>query len=64
MQDHALRVGEQLVIQDHVCLTILAVENGKVVLGITPERNGVPCPVDCPWQPRLAAVPRAMPSDN
>ncbi len=39
MQDHTLRVGEQLVIGGHICLTILGVEQGKVIFGITAERN-------------------------
>ena len=37
MQDHTLRVGEELVIKGHVRLTILAVEASKVVFGITAE---------------------------
>jgi len=41
MQDHVLRVGEELVISGHIRLTILAVEEGKVVLGITAEANHV-----------------------
>lgn len=64
MQDHALRVGEQLVIEGHARLTILAVEEGKVVVGITPDLNGVCGPVARQLQPRLAAVPLPLPSDN
>ncbi len=41
MQDHTLSVGEELVIQGHICLTILGVEQGKVVFGITAKRNDV-----------------------
>ena len=37
MQDHTLRVGEELVIGGHVRLTILAVEASKVVFGIAAE---------------------------
>jgi hypothetical protein len=40
MQDHALRVGEELVIQGHIRLTVLAVEEDKVVFGIIDEPNG------------------------
>ena len=40
MQDHALRVGEELIIQGRVRLTILAIEEDKVTLGITDEPNG------------------------
>jgi hypothetical protein len=64
MQDHALRVGEELVIPGHVRLTILAVEEDEVVLGITAEPDGVPDPVARPWRPRLAAVPVPWPNDN
>ena len=64
MQDHALRVGEELVIQGHIRLTILAVEEDKVVLSITAEPNGVQGPVARQWRPRLAAVPVPLPSDN
>jgi hypothetical protein len=38
MQDHALRVGEELVIQGQARLTILAVEDNEVVLGIADDR--------------------------
>jgi hypothetical protein len=41
MQDHTLSVGEELVIEGHVCLTILGIEEGKVVFGITADRNDV-----------------------
>jgi hypothetical protein len=67
MQDHSLRVGDELVIQDHICLTILAVEEDEVILGITAitaEPNGVPSPMAHPWRPRLMAAPAPLPSDN
>jgi sRNA-binding carbon storage regulator CsrA len=35
MQDHTLQVGEELVIQGHIRLTILAVDQDEVLLGIT-----------------------------
>ncbi len=41
MQDHTLRVGEELVIGGHICLTILGVEQGKVIFGITADPNDV-----------------------
>jgi hypothetical protein len=41
MQDHTLSVGEELVIEGHICLTILGVEQGKVIFGITAEPNAV-----------------------
>jgi hypothetical protein len=64
MQDHSLRVGEQLVIQDHVCLTILAVEEDEVVLGITTQPNSVRGPVDRQKPTRLTTGPVPLPSDN
>ena len=64
MQDHALRVGEELVIQGHARLTILAVEDNEVVLGITAEPDGVRGPAARPWRPRLAVVPVPFPNDN
>ena len=64
MQDHSLRVGDELVIQDHICLTILAVEEDEVILGITAEPNGVPGPMARPWRLRPMAVPAPLPSDN
>ena len=64
MQDHALRVGEELVIQSHIRLTVLAVEEDEVVLGITAEPNGVRGPVAGQWRPRLTVVPVPLPNDN
>jgi hypothetical protein len=59
MQDHALGVGDELVIAGHIRLTILAVEGDEVVLGITAEADGVRGPVARPW---LVAVP--VPDDT
>ena len=45
MQEHVLEVGEELVIEGGICLTLLAVEAGEVLLGITaPEPGGVAGP--------------------
>ena len=35
MQEHVLEVGEELVIEGGTCLTLLAVEAGEVLLGLT-----------------------------
>jgi hypothetical protein len=64
MQDYVLRVGEKLVIEGYLHLTILAVEEDEAVLGITDEANGERGPEACPWRPRLVAVPAPLPSDN
>jgi hypothetical protein len=45
MQEQALGVGEGLVIEGGICLTLLAVEAGEALLGITaPEPGGVAGP--------------------
>jgi len=64
MQDHALRVGEELLIQGHVRLTILAVEEDKVTLGITAEPDGVRGPVGCKRRSELVVVPVPLLDDN
>jgi hypothetical protein len=64
MQDLALRVGEQLVIQDHVRLTILSVEGGRVVFGIMPDPKGVRGPAASQWRPPPAAAAVPLPGDN
>ena len=64
MQDHSLRVGDELVIQDHIRLTILAVEEDEVFLGITAEPTGLPGPVARPWRLRLIPVPEPLPNDS
>jgi hypothetical protein len=64
MQDYVLRVGEELVIEGYLHLTILAVEEEKAVLGITDELNGERGPEACQWRTQLAAVPAPLPSDN
>ena len=50
MQEHVLEVGEELVIEGGVCLTLLAVEAGEVLLGIT-------APEPAAWQARRPATP-------
>ena len=64
MQTPALRVGEELVIQGHVRLTVLAVEEDGVVLGITAEPDAVRSPAARPGRPRMAVVPVPLPNDN
>jgi hypothetical protein len=63
MQEQALRVGEELVIEGHIRLTILAVEEGEVLLGLSAdESDGVRGPAARQGRPRR--VPVSGPSDN
>jgi hypothetical protein len=39
MQEYALRAGEELVIHSHISLSILAIEEDEVILGITADPN-------------------------
>ena len=64
MQDHSLRVGEELVIQGHVRVTILAVDQDEVLLGITAEPNSVPGPVARQRRDWLTAEPVPLANDN
>jgi Global regulator protein family len=65
MRDHALRVGDELVIDGRIRLTILAVEEDSVSFGIAAaEPGGVSGPVARRRRPRMAAVPGPLPSDN
>jgi sRNA-binding carbon storage regulator CsrA len=57
MQDHTLQVGEELEIQGHVRLTILAVDQDEVLLGISAEPNSVRGPVARQRRIRQMAVP-------
>jgi hypothetical protein len=64
MQDHTLRVGEELVIQGHVRVTILAVDQDEVLLGITAEPNSVRGPVAGQQRDWLTAEPVPLANDN
>ncbi len=61
MQYDLLRVGEELVIEGSIRLTILAVEGDMVFLGIADRSDYGP--VVC-LGPRRTAVPVPLPSDN
>lgn len=65
MQDHLLRVGEELVIEG-ICVTILAIEEGRIFLGIgAAEPCNVRGPVVRQRRPqRTAVLVQALPSDN
>jgi hypothetical protein len=64
MKDHTLQVGEELVIQGHVRLTILAVDQDEVLLGISAEPNSVRGPVARQRQDGLTAEPVPLANDN
>ena len=65
MQQHALGVGDELVIEGGIRLTILAVEAGEVLLGITtPKPSAVAGPEDRPWRPRMTIRPVPRASDQ
>ncbi|HEY7312219.1 MAG TPA: hypothetical protein VH643_22835 [Gemmataceae bacterium] len=64
MQDYVLRVGEELVIPGHVRLTILAVEEDRVTLGVTDEPDGVRGPVGRKRRSELEVVPVPLLDDN
>jgi hypothetical protein len=64
MLDHTLRVGEELIIQDHIRLTILAVDEDEVFLGITAEPNDMRGPVVSQWRDWLTTAPVPMSNDN
>jgi hypothetical protein len=53
MHEHELGVGEELVIEGGICLTILAIEAGEVLLGIS-----APAPSDVAGTPARQRRPR------
>jgi len=64
MQYHRLRVGEEIVIEG-ICLTVLAIEEGKAFLGIPAAApSDVPGPAVHQLRPRRIAGPLPLPSDN
>jgi hypothetical protein len=65
MQEHVLGVGEEIVIEDDIRLTILAVEAGEVLLGVTgTEPSDAAGPEGRQRRPRLTARPVPPASDN
>jgi hypothetical protein len=69
MQEHALGAGEELVFENGTRLTVLAVEAGEVLLGITaPEPGGVAGPEagyptsSCAWG--RSAPPTSLPRER
>jgi hypothetical protein len=64
MHDHALSVGEELVIQGHIRLIVLKVEEDEVFLGIVAEPNSVEDPMSRQFRLRLVAVPASSSNEN
>jgi hypothetical protein len=65
MQEHALEVGEELVVEGGSSLTLLAVEAGEVLLGITaPEPSDGAGPEARLWRPRMTIRPVPRASDQ
>jgi hypothetical protein len=64
MQEYALRVGEELVIHDHIRLSILAVEEDEVFLGITTDPSDERGSEVCQWRLWLVAASAPLPHDN
>jgi len=59
MQPQVLRVGETLVMDEDICLTVLAVEGDSVLLGVTaPGPIDLGSGTDVGWRrPRLMPTP-------
>jgi hypothetical protein len=64
MQDYPLRAGEELVIHDHIRLSILAVEEDEVFLDITAELSDERGSEARRWRLRLVAASAPLPHDN
>jgi len=65
MQEYTLGVGEELVIEGGICLTLLAVEAGEVLLGVTAPRPGDGAgPEARQRRTGLTVMPRRLPSEN
>jgi hypothetical protein len=65
MQEHALGVGEELVLDGRIRLTLLAVETAEVLLGITaPEPNDVEGPEPRQRRSGLTLLSVQLPGEN
>ena len=65
MQEYALGVGEELVIEGGIRLTLLAVEAGEVRLGLTaPQPGDVGGPEARQRRTGLTVMPMRSPSEN
>jgi len=67
MPDHVLVVGETLVVAAAIRLTVLAVKEDRVLLGVTAPGlivRGGPPGVRRKRRPRRTATPSPLPSEN
>jgi hypothetical protein len=64
MQEYTLRAGEELVIHSHINLSVLAIEEDEVVLGITTDPEDERGPETLSWRLRLVATSTPLPPDN
>ena len=64
MQDQTRLVGEELVIQDRIRLTMLAVDEDEVVLAVNTEPKSVQGPVIRQLRLKQMAVPVPLSDDN
>jgi hypothetical protein len=64
MQEYALRVGEELVIHNHIRLTILAIEEDEVIVGVTTDLSDERGSELRQWRLRLMATATALPHNN
>jgi hypothetical protein len=65
MQVHALAVGDELVFDGHIRLTLLAVEAGETLLAIAAsETNEVASPEAQQRRSGVPSVPVRLPSEN
>jgi hypothetical protein len=61
MQEHALEVGEELVVEGGVRLTLLAVEAGEVLLGITAPEPSDGAGPEAGYRPSSSTQGRSAP---
>ena len=66
MQEHVLEVGQELVIEGGFCLTLLAVQAGEVLLGVTATEHSDVAGPEAGYARRPAprgrsAPPRSLP---
>ncbi len=65
MREHALGVGEEVLIGGGIRLTVLAVGAGEVLLGVTaPDPSGAGRPEDGQRWPHMTTRPVLRASDN